>query len=96
MGSNFSEQSLLDTFKYSWDKIQNIKNISLPNNCTYKGQLDTQGKRHGFGLTKCPDYKHEGNYHDDLYHGVGVIEYLKANKKFLGNFVHGEPNGKGM
>ena len=49
--------------------------------------------RKGLGKTKCKDFTHEGYYKNDLMHGVGVMETPGEKKKFLGNFVYGEPNG---
>ena len=60
----------------------------------YKGDIK-DFKKEGFGMEYCSDYKYEGNFHNDMKNGKGVLTYLKSKDKYEGDFKDDKITGKG-
>jgi len=66
----------------------------LPNGSLYVGMMH-EGKRHGWGTTKCGDGEtYEGNYVDDIRCGWGTLTHSDG-ERHVGNFARGKANGWG-
>ena len=62
----------------------------------YRGQLNADGKREGYGkITYFGGDSYEGCWENDKPHGEGLYSW-KIGGKYLGNFVRGALSGKGQ
>ena len=76
------------------EEDNNIINLNDDNNLVYEGEIKNF-KKEGHGVEKCPDYKYEGNFHNDMKNGQGSIIYLKRGRKYTGEFKNNEITGYG-
>ena len=74
-------------------KDQMIQNRNK--NETYFGEINRQGKKHGFGKLVTPRMERIGNWKDDEFNGWGR-EIRKNGEIYEGKFVDGKLNGKGI
>ena len=75
------------------EENNNIKNED-DNKLIYEGDIKNF-KKEGYGIETCPEYKYEGNFHDDMKNGQGSIIYLKSGEKYKGEFKNNEITGYG-
>ncbi len=72
--------------------------IKYKSGMTYDGQWE-MGKWHGKGKLHqkegegFPEVIYEGFFKNDLEHGKGTLTYVKKQKKYVGTWKKGEPNG---
>mmetsp|Transcript_34054 Transcript_34054/g.62321 ORF Transcript_34054/g.62321 Transcript_34054/m.62321 type:complete len:217 (+) Transcript_34054:96-746(+) len=64
-----------------------------PDGSVYTGHL-VAGLRHGQGVYRCGTYTYEGQWEDDLHHGVGVQAWGDG-RTYRGGFEQGKFSGKG-
>ena len=73
----------------------NNKDNNIENDLIYEGDIKNFMKE-GYGIETCPEYKYEGNFHNDMKNGQGSIIYLKQGRKYKGEFKNNEITGKGV
>ena len=64
------------------------------NKIEYEGEIK-DFKKEGKGKEKSDEYKYEGNYHNDMKNGFGIIIFFNSGDKYEGNFIDDEITGHG-
>mmetsp|Transcript_10509 Transcript_10509/g.23923 ORF Transcript_10509/g.23923 Transcript_10509/m.23923 type:complete len:216 (-) Transcript_10509:60-707(-) len=64
-----------------------------PDGGVYTGQL-VDGLRQGEGMYRCALYTYEGQWEDDVHHGMGVQTWVDG-RTFKGGYEQGKFSGKG-
>ena len=60
----------------------------------YVGKF-VNGKRHGYGIYTTGDTSYEGEWKEDMKHGMGILINRDKTMKFIGNFINNQQNGEG-
>ena len=67
-----------------------------PDGSEYKGEWNSEGQRHGFGILLLNDgTKYMGEFENGLCHGLGVMTFADGSK-YEGEFHQGKYNGLGV
>ena len=60
----------------------------------YVGEFKN-GKRHGYGIRTKGDISYEGEWKEDMMHGMAILINRDQTMKFIGNFINNQQNGEG-
>ena len=60
----------------------------------YEGEF-LEGKKHGEGRYRTPEYEYTGNFNNNQFDSAGFLEYRNGDK-YQGTFENGKKNGKGV
>ena len=66
------------------------------NNVHFKGRLNKQNQKEGFGEEISKDYNYTGNFYQDKKNGDGKIIYKDSKEIYVGNFINNALTGKGL
>ena len=64
------------------------------NKITYVGEIK-DFKKEGHGIESCRKYKYEGEFHDNMKNGDGLLVYLGTGDKYNGKFKNDKITGYG-
>jgi hypothetical protein len=71
--------------------------FTSPSGARYEGdwkRFEGGIKRHGKGEFTTPDFSYAGDFEEDLFHGVGQLQYA-SGLIYVGEFEHGSIHGEG-
>ena len=51
-------------------------------------------KKNGKGIETCEEYRYEGEFLNNLWHGQGRLEFLESTDIYEGHFTNGKITGK--
>ena len=88
------KENLFKSNGISIKEKNDILDYNEDDNLIYEGEIK-DFKKEGYGIEKCPEFKFEGNFHDDMKNGQGSIIYLKTGRKYKGEFKNNEITGYG-
>ncbi|MBP9742991.1 MAG: hypothetical protein KBD37_06510, partial [Burkholderiales bacterium] len=80
-------------------KVYNVPLVeyTFANGEVYRGNMDENGKKHGFGKLQYPNGDvYEGNFSQDKFEGHGTYISAATNEIYKGLFKNGERHGRGI
>jgi hypothetical protein len=95
---NLIGKGTIITSKDNSDKSQeSLKEIINDDNnkITYVGEIK-DFKKEGHGIETCSEYKYEGEFHDNMKNGKGLLIHLDTGDKYNGTFKDNKLTGYGI